>query len=74
MMCTKIEIDGQYLETMGDFKAVVGDEKLFVKTGYPLSAYYDEFCLCALDLEATARVLGRKIVYDGTWTILETRP
>jgi hypothetical protein len=51
-MCAEVIIDKEHFETVGELKAKLGE---LVYDGEP---YGDEYCLCSVDKEATAKLHG----------------
>lgn len=59
-MCVSVEIDGKHIQTIGELRAALGDDKVAVESGYTLSAYLENsMCLCPVDIDTTAELVGR---------------
>ena len=59
-MCVTLFYDGQYIDSIGDLHAAIGQPcktiAEFAERSHPLAV--DE-CLCWVDMEATAKAIGK---------------
>lgn len=64
-MCVTLKCDGHVIETVGQAKARFGDSLRWSEGAVSiLGIDADAFCLCSVDVEATAEAMGRKVVCD----------
>lgn len=67
-MCSSMEVDGSYLDTIGDLVRKIGKRNVVLSDGYDHVRVhkYANTCLCPVDKEATAKKIGCAVSeWDG---------
>ena len=64
-MCAEIDIDGDLIENIGQLRAKIAPEHIVFRAGVTLRATGDEFCLCPVDIEATAHAAGMTVDHEA---------
>lgn len=59
-MCTQCEFKGQTIQNVGDWRKLFG-EPVFCDPTIDAS---DKYCLCSVDIEASAEEAGLTAIYD----------
>lgn len=64
-MCTEVWIDGDMIETLGQMRAKLGRDAVWLEdVPADFQGSGDEYCLCHIDLDATAALMGRIAEWD----------
>lgn len=66
-MCVEIWMDGCRIQSIGQMRAKLGRDPVWADGFDPInpSVIGDEFCLCPIDVEATASLMGCICEFDG---------
>lgn len=76
-MCLSIVLDGKRIQSAGELRDAIGREPVWDSDDmWPGCHPKDDECLCALDLRATARLIGRIAISDDAaeWHLVEPFP
>jgi len=65
-MCVTILCDGKEIQTLGELRRKLHREPVYLDpVNYHNDQTPDEYCLCGVDLEATAALIGTEYDFDG---------
>lgn len=64
-MCTEIILDGDFITSLGELRARLGREPVYTDPDeYYNASTPGEYCLCGVNHEATAALIGRTIEWE----------
>jgi len=67
-MCVTILCDCKEIQTLGELRRRLGREPVYSDPDtYQNATTPGEYCLCGVDLEATAALIGKEYDFDGVF-------
>ncbi len=75
-MCVEIWMDGYRIESIGQIRAKLGREPVWIDGIDPTnpSGISNESCLCPIDVAATAALMGCVCDFDGVDYVFSPQP